>query len=182
VDTIENDVKGDLIETGVWRGGATIFMRALLMAYGITDKTVWVADSFDGLPKPDEKKYVQDRGDKHFEEDVLKVALEDVKRNFAKYDLLDEQVQFIKGWFKDTLPVAPINRLSILRLDGDMYESTMDALVHLYPKLSSGGFILIDDWGAVKACRQAVEDYRNKHEITDEIVPVDWAGVYWKKK
>ncbi|HEY0744939.1 MAG TPA: TylF/MycF family methyltransferase [Chryseosolibacter sp.] len=180
-DTIKNQVAGDLIETGVWRGGATIFMRAILKAYNVHDKNVWVADSFEGLPKPNEEKYVHDKGDKHFTEDALKVSLEDVKRNFEKYDLLDDQVKFLKGWFKDTLPVAPISKLSVLRLDGDMYESTMDALINLYPKLSVGGYIIIDDWNAVKACKQAVEDYRAQFSINEKIEQIDWASVYWKK-
>lgn len=181
VETIQNNVPGDLIETGVWKGGATIFMRAILKVYGITDKRVWVADSFEGLPKPDEQKYIHDKGDQHHTEDALKVSLEKVKYNFEKYGLLDNQVMFLKGWFKDTLPTAPIEHLSVLRLDGDMYESTMDGLVNLYPKLSKNGYIIIDDYHAISSCKQAVLDYRNKHSITEKMVEVDWSCVYWKK-
>jgi len=179
-DTINNGIEGDLIETGVWRGGATIYMRALLKAFQVTDKCVWVADSFEGLPRPNEK-FVHDRGDEHYLQDVLRVSLETVKKNFSKYGLLDDQVKFLKGWFSDTLPSAPIEKLSVLRLDGDMYESTMDALVHLYPKLSTGGYVIVDDWGAVKACREAVLDYRKQHGITTEIKNIDWAAVFWQK-
>ena len=178
---IANEVKGDLIETGVWRGGAVIFMRAVLKNYGVTDRIVWAADSFEGLPKPDETKYVNDKGDPHHLFTILKVSLEEVKYNFKKYDLLDEQVKFLKGWFKDSLPNAPIEKLALLRLDGDMYESTMDALVHLYPKLSTDGYIIIDDFHSVKGCKLAVEDYRAKHKIKDEIIPIDTESVYWKK-
>jgi O-methyltransferase len=180
-DVVNQKVEGDLIETGVWRGGATIYMRGILKALNVTDKIVWAADSFEGLPKPDETKYIHDKGDKHHTEDVLKVSLEDVKYNFSKYGLLDDQVKFLKGWFKDTLPTAPIKKLSILRLDGDMYESTMDALVNLYHKLSVGGYIIIDDYGAIKSCRQAVEDFRKAKNITDEIKNADWSCVFWKK-
>lgn len=180
IDVIKNKIEGDLIETGVWRGGATIFMRGILKAYSVTDKTVWAADSFEGLPKPDDK-YIHDKNDTHHQIDLLKVSLEDVKNNFLKYDLLDDQVKFLKGWFKDTLPNAPIKKLSLLRLDGDMYESTMDGLVNLYPKLSQGGYIIIDDWGIIEACRKAVEDYRLANSITDEIIPIDRWSVYWKK-
>ncbi len=179
-DTINNRIEGDLIETGVWRGGATIYMRALLKAFQITDKCVWVADSFEGLPRPNEK-FVHDRGDEHYLQDVLSVSLETVKRNFEKYGLLDGQVKFLKGWFSETLPSAPIEKLSVLRLDGDMYESTMDALVHLYPKLSVGGYVIVDDWGAVKACREAVTDFRKTYGVADEMNTIDWAGVFWKK-
>lgn len=181
IDVVKNNVPGDLIETGVWRGGATIYMRAVLKALDVHDRKVWVADSFEGLPKPDEEKYPQDRGDTHHEQDVLRISLETVKQNFAKYDLLDDQVAFLKGWFKDTLPTAPIKALSVLRLDGDMYESTMDGLVNLYPKLSVGGYIIVDDYGAVRGCKRAVEDFRRANGIQDEIKEVDWTCVYWKK-
>ena len=97
------------------------------------------------------------------------------------YGLLDDQVVFLRGWFKDTLPAAPISALSVLRLDGDMYASTMDALSALYPKLAPGGFCIVDDYGAIEACRQAVTDYRNAHGIAAEMVPVDWTAVYWRK-
>jgi len=180
-EVLARGVPGDLIETGVWRGGATIFMRGILAAHGVTDRTVWAADSFEGLPMPDPTKYPADLGDKHYMLSHLAVSLEDVKRNFARYGLLDEQVRFLKGWFKDTLPSAPIDSLSVLRLDGDMYESTMDALLHLYPKLSPGGYVIIDDYGYSESCRKAVNDYRAEHGINDEMREIDWSGIYWMR-
>lgn len=180
-DILKTGVRGDLIETGVWRGGATIFMRAILRAYGVTDRSVWVADSFQGLPPPNPAKYPEDEGDRHHTVSQLAISIEEVKENFKKYDLLDAQVRFLKGWFSDTLPHAPIRQLALIRLDGDMYESTMDALVNLYPKLSAGGYLIVDDWGAVDACRRAIEDYRTKHSITDEIHPIDGKAIYWKR-
>jgi hypothetical protein len=180
-DVLENKVPGDLIETGVWRGGATIFMRALLKAYDVTDRRVWVADSFAGLPPPDTAKYPQDEGDELHKHDELAISLETVQSNFAKYGLLDDQVRFLKGWFRDTLPTAPIDQLAVARLDGDMYESTIDALAHLYPKLSVGGYLIVDDYGCIPACRQAVHDYRDAHAITDEIHTIDWTGVFWRR-
>lgn len=181
-EIVKNKIEGDLIELGVWRGGATIFMRALLKDMNVTDKCVWVADSFEGLPVPDKSKYPADKDDKHHTFAALAISMEQVKHNFDKYGLLDDQVKFLKGWFKDTLPKAPIQKLSLLRLDGDMYESTMDGLVNLYSKLSVGGYIIVDDYGAVPGCKLAVEDYRKQHGITEEIIPVDWTGVYWKKE
>jgi O-methyltransferase len=174
-------VSGDLIETGVWRGGSTIFMRAILKAHEISDRCVWVADSFQGLPQPDAEKYPTDAGDPHHQFAYLAVSLEQVRTNFQRYGLLDDQVRFLKGWFKDTLPSAPIGRLAIIRLDGDMYESTMDGLVNLYPKLSPGGFLIVDDYGAVPACKKAVHDYREQHGIREEIHSIDWTGVYWRR-
>ena len=178
---VTNGVVGDLIETGVWRGGAAIFMRAVLKAYGVTDRYVWVADSFEGLPPPNTGKYPYDAGDTLHEARELAVSLEEVKANFERYGLLDNQVRFLKGWFCDTLPAAPIERLAVLRLDGDMYQSTMDALVNLYPKLSEGGYVIVDDYGAIPACREAVNDYRSANAITEEIHDIDWTGIFWQK-
>jgi O-methyltransferase len=91
-------------------------------------------------------------------------------------------VVFLKGWFRDTLPTAPIEKVSILRLDGDLYESTMDSLVSLYPKVSSGGYVIVDDYGSTPPSAKAVTDYRTKHGIDEPIVKIDWTGVYWRKK
>lgn len=135
---IVDDIPGDMIETGVWRGGACILMKGVLEAYGDKQRKVYVADSFQGLPKPNEETYVADANDQHHTFDQLKVSCDDVKVNFATYNLLDDNVVFLEGWFKDTLPIAPIDKLSILRLDGDMYESTIQVLDALYHKVSSG--------------------------------------------
>jgi len=180
-DVLRRGVPGDLIETGVWRGGSVIFMRAVLAAYGDPDRRVWVADSFAGLPPPD-PRYAADAGDVFHGYDVLAVSLDEVKANFARYGLLDDRVRFLPGWFKDTLPVAPLERLAVARLDGDMYESTMDALRPLYPKLSVGGYLIVDDYGTVPGCRQAVDEYRAEHGITEPIVDIDGWGVYWRRE
>src|SRR5260370_30558680 len=96
---LDDDVAGDLIEAGVWRGGASIFMRAVLKAYGVTDRCVWLADSYKGLPPPKPHKYPQDRGDPLHTFQRLAVSVEQVKANFERYGLLDEQVRFLEGWF-----------------------------------------------------------------------------------
>ncbi len=179
---LKDGVPGDLMETGVWKGGATIFMRALLKAYDVNNRTVWVADSFEGLPEPDLDIYPRDKGLDLYKFEYLAVPIDEVKDNFSRYDLLDDQVRFIKGWFRDSLPNAPVSRLAVLRLDGDLYESTMNALESLYPKLSRGGYLIVDDYGAIEACREAVHDYRKENSINDEIVRVDWTGIYWRKK
>lgn len=177
-----DDVPGDFIEAGVWRGGASIFMRAVLAAHRDNRRRVWVADSFKGLPLPDPEKYPADTGDRHHEVAELAVSLEEVKSNFARHGFLDARTRFLKGWFADTLPNALIGRLAVARLDGDMYGSTWDALDALYPKLSPGGFLIVDDYGAVPGCKQAVHDYRKRHGITEAIQPVDWTGAFWRKR
>jgi len=180
-DVLTRGVPGDLIETGVWRGGVTIFMRAILAAYGVIDRRVWVADSFQGLPVPDPAKYPSDAGVDLSNVAELAVSVEQVKSHFDRYGLLDDQVQFFKGWFRETLPLLPADALAVARLDGDLYESTMDALIHLYPKLSVGGYLIVDDYGAILACREAVHDYRAEHGITEKILPIDWTGAYWQR-
>jgi len=181
IETILRDkVEGDLIETGVWRGGASIFMKAVLTAHGEQGRRLFVADSFQGLPAPDEEKYPQDTGDKLYKFDFLAVSRQEVENNFVKYGLLDEDVIFLEGWFKDTLPSAPIEKLSLIRLDGDMYESTVDAITCLYPKLSEGGFCIIDDYH-LAGCRQATDEYRATCGITGKLERIDENAVFWRK-
>lgn len=179
-DVIRNEVPGDFIETGVWKGGATIFMRAILAAHGVKDRKVFVADSFVGLPPPDIVRYPQDKGDIHHRYQVLAVSEAEVRNNFKKFGLLDDRVIFLKGWFKDTLPRAPFEKLAVIRLDGDMYEATMDALTHLYPRLSPGGYCIIDDYLLPK-CKKAVEDYRAANNILAPLKKIDTLSVYWQK-
>jgi O-methyltransferase len=178
---VRTDVPGDLIETGVWRGGAVIYMRAVLQAYGDDRRTVWAADSFAGLPAPGATEYDQDTQDKDWSRETwLAVSLDEVKRNFERYGLLDDRVKFLVGWFKDTLHDERIGPLALIRLDGDMYGSTTDALRALYPKLSVGGFVVIDDYW-LPNCKAAVDDFRRENRIDDELVQVDRAIVYWRR-
>jgi hypothetical protein len=183
-DVIEKNVPGDFVETGVWRGGACIYARAILKSYGVTDRTVWVADSFAGLPKPDGETYAADKGDTHHAVEVLAVSRAQVEDNFRVYGLLDEQVKFLVGWFKDTLPKAPINEVAVLRLDGDMYESTMDAIAALYHKVTPGGYVIVDDYHAVPGCKQAVHDYLDAHAKDEkvDILDIDGTGVFWQRQ
>ncbi|MEO8487479.1 MAG: TylF/MycF family methyltransferase [Betaproteobacteria bacterium] len=178
---IARGVPGDLIETGVWRGGACILMRAVLAAHGVTERRVWVADSFSGLPAPDPSRYPADANAVFHEFEQLAVPLETVRSHFARYRLLDDQVVFLKGWFRDTLKGAPIERLAVLRLDGDLYESTMDALTALYDKVAPGGIVIVDDFGAIPACAAAVNDFRRQRRIADPMQWIDASGVYWQR-
>ena len=178
---IAEGIPGDFIETGVWRGGACILLRAVLEAWGVRDRRVWVADSFAGLPPPDAARYPADAGQILHTYPALAVSAATVRANFARYGLLDEQVEFLEGWFRDTLPRAPIDRLAILRLDGDLYESTIDALSALYDKVSVGGFVIIDDYVMFPCCREAVEDFRAERGIVDPIVDIDGSGAFWRR-
>ncbi|MEM9128293.1 MAG: TylF/MycF/NovP-related O-methyltransferase [Pseudomonadota bacterium] len=97
----------------------------------------------------------------------MAVFLEQVQKAFQPFGLLDDQVVFVKSWFKDTLHLVEAKRISLIRLDGDMNESTIQAIEALYPRLAKGGFIVVDDYGGIKACAKAINDYRDAHGIDD---------------
>jgi Macrocin-O-methyltransferase (TylF) len=177
---LQAGIPGDFMETGVWRGGACIMMRAVLRAYRIADRRVIAADSFAGFPPPSDGVAADATFHLHAYKDFA-VPLEEVKAAFARYGLLDDQVVFLQGLFKDTLPVAPVETLAVLRLDGDMYESTMDGLVNLYHKLSAGGTLIADDYYLFECQRKAVDEFRSAHGISDPIIQIDPYGGYWIK-
>lgn len=174
-DVIRRQVPGDVLEAGVWRGGMAIFMRGVLKARG-DQRRVWVADSFEGLPDPGQQhnSFGWRKGD-------MAVSLEQVKSNFSRYGLLDEQVVFLSGFFHETLSTAAVTSLSVLRADADLYESTREILTHLYPKLSVGGYAIFDDYQNLKDCRRAIDEYRLEHQINDPIISIDKRAVYWIK-
>jgi O-methyltransferase len=174
-DVLKRRIPGDVIECGAWRGGVTIFMRAILRAYGDNERSVWVADSFEGLPNP------RSGLDLGLERGEMAVSLEEAKDNFARYGLLDDRVVFLKGFFNKTLPTVPATKLSVLRADSDLYESQMDVMNNLYPKLSVGGYAIIDDYFELRGCKRAIDEYRQTHNITEEIRQVDTEGIYWQK-
>jgi hypothetical protein len=179
--TLQDGVPGDYIETGVWRGGACILMRGVLAAHGVRDRKVILADSFEGLPRPDATRYPADRRDRLFAFEELAVSVDEVRKNFDSYSLLDDQVVFLKGFFRDTLPSLSNHRFALIRLDGDMYESTMDALTNLYDRLSQGGFAVIDDYGALQNCRKSVHDFLDQRGLNVKIHKIDESGVWWQK-
>jgi O-methyltransferase len=178
---LRDGIPGDFVEAGVWRGGASIMMRAVLAAYAVDDRLVWLADSFRGLPPPNPDRYPHDAG-LHLEGfSELAIPVDVVKSNFERYGLLDDSVRFVEGWFAETLAGIPSREFAIVRLDGDLYESTIDSLTALYPRLAPGGFAIVDDYGAVSACRAAVHDYREREGIDEPIREIDWTGVFWRK-
>ncbi len=173
--------RGDFVETGIWRGGACIMMAAVLAAFDERERKVWGFDSFEGLPSPNAELYPNDRGDQLHRFPQLAVSLEEVGENFRRVGLWSDQVRLVKGWFKDTVPAAEVEKIAILRLDGDLYESTIQVLDGFYPRLSAGGFCIVDDYGAMRSCRAAVEDFRRDHGVHEPIVDIDGMGVLWRK-
>jgi Macrocin-O-methyltransferase (TylF) len=203
-DILERRTPGDLVEAGVWRGGATIFMRGVLKAHGVTDRTVWVADSFAKFPlRAEDGATARSFVSPGFAEvravlsgaespsaqfaarsDLLwaGTSYDDVRERFARYGLLDDQVRFLRGYFRHTLPSAPIERLALLRLDGDLYDSTYDTLQALYPRLSPGGFVIVDDYWSVVECREAVHDYLEATQTVAQLQRIDTEAVFWQKQ
>jgi hypothetical protein len=175
------DVPGDLVECGVWRGGACIFMAGYLRAHRMRGRRVFVADSFAGLPPP---TLPEDAG-LNLSAAIypeLAISLATVRANFEVYGLLDDQVvAFAPGWFKDTLSRLPTGKIALLRLDGDLYESTTDALTALYDRLAPGGIVIVDDYNGIAACKKAVIDFfARRGEVPPEPAPIDWTGVFWR--
>jgi hypothetical protein len=232
-DVLDNNVPGDLIETGACKGGATIFMRGVLKAFN-SNRKVYVCDTFNDAEPPTswlahvimgwvanclvsipstfvrnklikllwslQKDFPQvHRGGELGEDEQrftifllknlihlrpvpsVQKAFKHVQSNFARYGLLDDQVVFLKGWFSDTIPKANIKKISILRMDGDTYESTIDAMNLCYDKLQSGGYCIVDDYWALEDCKRAVDEYRAKHNVTEEIMRIDGLSCYWQK-
>ena len=174
-------IPGDIVETGVWRGGASMMAKAVIDAYGDATRRVYLADSFAGLPPPDPEKYPLDKGlDLHLYEE-LAVSEEEVRANFAKIGLLDDRVITVKGWFRDTMKNFPAKSIAVLRLDGDLYESTIDPLNYLFDRVSPGGWIIVDDYEVFDACKQAVRDFLRARRLTPDIKHIDGVGVYFQK-
>jgi O-methyltransferase len=174
---VADAVPGDLIEAGAWRGGASMLMRATLDSLGERDRAVWVADSFAGFP-PAARAREDDVELAVF--DFLAVPLEEVKASFARLGLNDG-VTFLPGPFAHTLPDLADRRWSLVRLDADTYEATRHALDCLYPGLELGGYLIIDDYGALEECASAVEEFRREHGICEPLERIDWTGVRWRR-
>jgi O-methyltransferase len=175
-------VDGDFLEAGVLAGGAAIFMRGLQRACGESHRSVWVADSFRGLPPSTAEPDVAaglDLTEPHVP--WLCRTVEAVRENFRRHDLLDDGVRFVEGWLAESLPRAPISRLAVLRIDVDLYQSTLDVLQLLYGNVSAGGFVIVDDYGLLRPCQQAVDEFRSSLNISSPLLRVDQQRVFWRK-
>lgn len=178
---VADGIEGDVIEAGSWRGGASMLMRATLNSLGESDRTLWVCDSFQGFPSTETTG--QDGYDLDADLancDFLAVPLEEVKANFARLGL-SANVNFVPGFFENTLPKLPARRWAIARLDGDSYDATRLGLEVLYPNVADGGYVVIDDYLPLDDCRRAVDDFRRERGITEPIEPIDWSGARWRK-
>ena len=182
IRAIHDDLPGDFVECGVWRGGASIFAKAVIEAYASRSRHVHLADSFEGLPRS-----TQARDDDSWSRmDYLKVNKDEIAGSFRDLGLLDSGVRFHKGFFRYSMPRLRAEletnekQIAVLRMDGDMYESTMDILYNLYDLVPVGGCVIVDDW-IIPVCQQAITEFRKRNEVFDEIVPIDSTGMFWCK-
>jgi O-methyltransferase len=178
---VADKVEGDVIEAGAWRGGASILARATLDSLGADERTVWVADSFAGLPAPDPEAFPEDRRLDLSRVDFLAVPAAEVLSYFARFGC-EHGVELVEGLFDETLPRLRNHRWSVVRLDGDTYEATWVGLESLYPGLSVGGYVIVDDYVLIEECRRAVDEYRGQNGITEPIEQVDWNGIRWRRE
>lgn len=176
-EVIVANVPGCFVETGICRGGALMMMAAVNEVM-LAGRDVYGFDSFNGVPRP---YHPVDEGLNLFTFPELAVTKATVEANFRNMELWSERIHLVEGWFNQTLAVTDTGPIAVLRLDGDLYSSTLEALEALYPRLSPGGYILIDDMGDIPQCAQAVHEYRAKHGITAEIHESDWSGRWWVK-
>lgn len=193
LDVQKADVPGDFVETGVWRGASGILVAKLLEAMGDTSRKVWNLDSYEWLPPP---QWSQDKNDQHsgFDEQYANLKemadIEGVKKTYKRWgidvDGPNSRVNFVKGWFENTVPevAKTIGSISILRMDGDMYKSTWEVFIGLYEKVSVGGWVIIDDWD-LPGCRSAVVEFRTCIRTLSPLYEFTSAGhlkAYWQKK
>lgn len=180
LSVLDRKIPGDFLEAGVWRGGSAILMKAVLDLRGERSRRVICADSFRGLPRPTSPKDVQLASPDLSSDPYLAVSLNQVRRNFERFGLYDDQVEFIEGWFCDSLVKAQVGPLAILRIDCDLYESTRDVLNALYSKVGTGGIVIVDDYASWPACKVAVDEFRLAHQIQEPLQKIDEHGVFWE--
>lgn len=156
-------VMGDFAETGLNAGSSAAIMMRMLILHDQCDRKFWGFDSFAGLPNATTEDGVWGVGGKLGDMAVSEALFES---NLKKWEAWNSTKMVItKGYFSDTLPVSKVEHISFLRLDGDIFVSTWDALEHLYHKVIPGGLIYIDDFGSFEGCREAVNKFRSKYKV-----------------
>lgn len=175
-------IKGDFVECGCCNGGAGAMATAFLK-----DRNFWLFDSFEGLPKPAEIDIKNDDGMPAkviWREGWDLGSVENVKKlYFNKLNFKPKSLFIIKGWFSDTVPKNKdkIEKIAVLHLDGDWYESTKVCLENLFDKVEKGGFIVIDDYGHWRGCKAAVDEFLEKRKLSPVINKVDYTRIYFRK-
>jgi O-methyltransferase len=166
-----NRISGDIVECGVWRGGNSMAMALRLMSLDDRSRYIWCYDTYEGMTDPGEHDTLSRNGlpavellqqAKQCEEKTKSLvwayaSIEDVRANLNSIDY--RNLHFIKGPVEETIPDRVPEHISVLRLDTDWYDSTKHELIHLYPRLATGGILMIDDYGHWTGARKAVDEY-----------------------
>lgn len=171
---VRHRIPGDFVECGVWRGGMTMLAAMAFRYFGDTSRTLWLYDTFDGHPEPHGIDCQLEQGGvkrtwENWHSKGLKWGyggtLEDVRKNISQVDYPQDQFIFIEGMVEDTIPDTIPDRISILRLDTDFYYSTRHEFEYLYPRLSVGGVLIVDDYGSYEGSRKATDEYMEENNL-----------------
>ncbi len=185
---VRNDIEGDIVECGVWRGGSSMVMAKTLCNLGKTDRDIYLYDTFEGMTSPTDMDFdtagrtAQSQLDSTIREEGGSIwciaSIDDVRSNLFSTGYPQAQIHLIKGDVVETLSIKSNipERISLLRLDTDWYESTKKELEVLFPRLVSGGVCLIDDYGHWQGSRRAVDEYLALHKIYPLIHVTDYTG------
>lgn len=176
---IRNNIPGCIVETGIWKGGMAMWMKAILMHHN-NNRNIYLYDIFGKFPPPSNPKdnYIHSITDVLFEHAP---TVTDVQHNFQKFGLFDSDIKFIIGDIINTVPQNQLDQIALLHCDSDYYESTKVVLENFYWKISKGGYIIIDDYNnEYLACKQAVDEFRTKYNIYTPIIKISEGSVYWE--
>jgi len=179
-DVIKNNISGCIVETGVWRGGMSMWMQSVLK-YHQDNRDIWLYDIFGKFPSSSNSKdqYIHNITEMLFESAP---TASDVQNNFKTHGLLDTNIKFVVGDFKHTVPQNQIHQIALLHCDSDYYDSTKIVLENFYSKINKGGYIIIDDYNnPYLACKTAVDEFRSKYNISTPIIDTHGGSVYWRK-
>jgi len=183
---VRTKVAGDIVECGVWRGGSTMLAALALSARAATDRRLWLYDTFDGMPEPGDRDVdvagrsmpeEWDRISSDPDNRVLaRATLPDVQANLRRTGYPADEIEWIQGKVEDTIPGRAPETIALLRLDTDWYDSTRHELEHLWPRLSAGGVLIIDDYGHWQGARAAVDEYFAGRDDVPLLTRIDYTG------
>lgn len=181
----KGDILGDIVECGVWRGGSAMLAALTLIKSQQTHRKIYLYDTYEGMPEPTDKDIdihgVPYRLLWKKEKEFLSVSLDEVKKNIFSTGYPKENIIFVKGMVQDTIPNTVPKQIALLRLDTDLYESTYHELFHLYPKTTSQGVIIIDDYGHFQGSQEATEKYLSQNPQKVLLHRIDYSCRVWIK-
>ncbi|MBP6455164.1 MAG: class I SAM-dependent methyltransferase [Chitinophagaceae bacterium] len=184
---LDNNIEGDFVECGVWRGGSAMMVAYILKNRNVLDRKIYLYDTYEGMSEPTEfdktfdgssaKNLLMQSKNKETAIIWCLASLEDVQQNLRLTGYTEDNIFYIKGKVEDTITSkSPIHNIALLRLDTDWYESTKHELEYYYPKLQKNGILIIDDFGHWEGCKKAVVEYFKKNNITMLLQRIDYTG------